>query len=209
MEQIRQLIDEAELRDPVLSYGIMLGALTGLRRGELVALQWSSLHVDRLWIEHAIQRINGSLHIGPLKGHNPHWLSIDDVILLTLNLIRDQREKWAADGGTTLTEDCYIITWDSSGVTPGDPHAFTDKFCRLRDRLGIQVRLHDIRHAVAYYQFQFPVGSRRGAGGRDRRSPPVGHHPPLQLAFPGRQGRRARSGWRSTSGPGRDLTPTP
>lgn len=43
IEEIRALVIASENSDPVLSTAIMLAALMGLRRGELLALRWPDI----------------------------------------------------------------------------------------------------------------------------------------------------------------------
>ena len=50
-----------------------------------------------------------------------------------------------------LTDDIVMATIlslprDSDRVIPITPNAVTDRFIRIRDRLGSKIRLHDLRH---------------------------------------------------------------
>ena len=54
VETVRMLVTTAEKHDPVLSAAIMLAALTGCRRGELLGLRWSD--VDRAEMVLQVQR---------------------------------------------------------------------------------------------------------------------------------------------------------
>src|SRR5258708_40134836 len=47
LDVVRDVIDAAERRDPRLAALLMLAALTGMRRGELCALRWSDVDLER------------------------------------------------------------------------------------------------------------------------------------------------------------------
>ncbi len=51
--------------------------------------------------------------------------------------------------GTKLVKDAFVFAADIRGSDPVDPRAMTRRFMRLRDRLGLELRLHDLRHHVA------------------------------------------------------------
>ena len=46
VDVVRDVIEEAERRDPRLAPFLMLAALTGMRRGELCALRWTDVDLD-------------------------------------------------------------------------------------------------------------------------------------------------------------------
>jgi integrase len=44
----------------------------------------------------------------------------------------------------------FVLTWDPTSATPANPDVITTKFARLTEKAGCpNVRLHDLRHAVA------------------------------------------------------------
>ena len=47
VEEVRSVIEAAEQRDPRLAPLLMLAALTGMRRGELCALRWTDVDLER------------------------------------------------------------------------------------------------------------------------------------------------------------------
>ena len=153
IDQIRRLVAASAQRDPVLSVAIMIAALTGARRGELLGLRWSDVDRDgmTLAIGRAVKRSLGGDHlVGPTKTHTTRRLSIDEATLAVLDAHRAQCEEWAATGRVNLLGDSYMVTWDPSGQTPGSPDVLTGKFARLAASAGFpDVRFHDLRHAVA------------------------------------------------------------
>ncbi|HEY2935505.1 MAG TPA: hypothetical protein VGJ25_02835, partial [Gaiellaceae bacterium] len=63
VDVVRAIITSAEDRDPRLAPLLMLGALTGMRRGELCALRWSDVHLDRgeLDVSRSVVIVKGGL----------------------------------------------------------------------------------------------------------------------------------------------------
>ena len=151
---VRRLVDAAEDSDPVLSAAILLAALTGARRGELLGLRWSD--VDRegqvLHIERAVKREESGrrLRVGPTKTHQARRVSLDPVCLAVLETHHERAAGWAADAGVTLLPDGFVLTEDPTGASPMAPDTLTHRFARLAGRLDLGgVRFHDLRHAVA------------------------------------------------------------
>ncbi|MGD0084339.1 MAG: site-specific integrase [Acidimicrobiales bacterium] len=70
---VRLLVTTAEETDPVLSAAIMLAALTGCRRGELLGLRWSDVERDRMVLEvqRSVKReeFGDVLRVGPTTTH--------------------------------------------------------------------------------------------------------------------------------------------
>ena len=63
VETVRLLVTTAEDSDPVLSAAIMLAALTGCRRGELLGLRWSDVERDQMVLQ--VQRSIKREEFGP------------------------------------------------------------------------------------------------------------------------------------------------
>ncbi len=153
-DTVRLLIKESEESDPVLSAAIMLAALTGCRRGELLGLRWSDVDRDRmvLHVERSVKREEEGrvLRIGPTKTHQNRRVSLDPVTLAVIGTHLERAKRWAADALVTLDADGYILTEDPTGTTPMPPDTLTHRFSRLARRLGLaSLRFHDLRHSVA------------------------------------------------------------
>jgi integrase len=152
LDRIRSLVEATVNDDPVLSAAIMLAALTGARRGELLGLRWSD--IDRsamvLSIARSVKRAeDGSPLVGPTKTRRSRQLSIDEGTLAVLDIHRRLCEGWALDGGLTL-DDGYVLTWDPSGQSPSNANMLTARFVKATKAVGCKgVRFHDLRHAVA------------------------------------------------------------
>ena len=153
-DSIRQLVKAAEDTDPVLAAAIILAALTGCRRAELLGLRWSDVDIEKqvLHIERAVKReeTGRRLRVGPTKTHQSRRISIDAGTLGVLAAHRGWAENWAAECGATLDNTGFILTEDPSGKTPMPPDTLTHRFSRLAAKLEFAgLRFHDLRHSVA------------------------------------------------------------
>jgi len=154
VETVRMLVQQSDESDPVLSAAIMLAALTGCRRGELMGLRWTDVDRERMFlhVERAIKRAEErrQLVVGPTKTHQDRRISLDPVTLAVIDTHRRRAEGWAAAARVKLRDDGYILTEDPTGRTPLAPDTLTHRFSRLAKSLGHPtVRFHDLRHAVA------------------------------------------------------------
>ena len=89
-EQLADLIGIAEVDDPLMATAIALAALTGTRRSELVALQWSDvdLTAGRVKIWKGLTVANGRQYIGDTTTHAARELALDPIAVEVL------RRRW-------------------------------------------------------------------------------------------------------------------
>ena len=122
-EDVQALISAA---DGVLRRAIALAALTGARRGELMALRWSDLD-----LEGGTMRIARAIADGKIKDTKTHQvrvLALDEYAIEVL--------------GQPGSPDDYVL----SGITP---NTLTQRFRDLADTLDMKYRFHDLRHFSA------------------------------------------------------------
>lgn len=108
--EVQRLVAAAELSSPTLvALAIVLGAVTGARRGELCALRWSDVDWQRclLTIARNLTEIDGVASEGPTKSHQRRDIALDDALLGLLTKRRADQEAYAAVVGTTLVTDAF------------------------------------------------------------------------------------------------------
>jgi integrase len=149
-ERVRMLIAAAmgtRLRAPVL-----LAALTGLRRGELLALKWAVIDLIKgtLYVAEALEHTRG--HAVRFKA--PKSRSSRRVIPLApecVELLRAHKaaqDAVKAEAGETYTD--LDLVFPSPDGTPWRPDSFSVQFARIARTAGCKgFRLHDMRHAFA------------------------------------------------------------
>jgi integrase len=146
---------------------VALAALTGLRRGELLALRWSDvdLTVGSVKVERAITVIDGTTHIGPTKTHQVRRVTLDEVGIEVLQKRWDYMVELSERAESPLVDDPYLLSPNANGARPLNPDTLTHRFsalCRILEgpakkrakNEGKELkaserwpfRLHDLRH---------------------------------------------------------------
>ncbi len=152
-KDVLALLAEAERSDPEWACYLRMAASLGSRRGESAGLRRSSINTKAATA--TLARVITVGDDGPVTRDRPktkrgaRQVSLDQR---TMEMLRAQYElqvERAAACGTKLVKDPYVFAADVEGAVGVDPRVMTRRFNRLRDRLGLQVRLHDLRHHVA------------------------------------------------------------
>lgn len=138
---------EAASDDRALALYILLAAVTGARRGELVGLQWGDIDwtARELVIRRSLaQPARGRPVVKPPKSGRPRRIALDDPTLAALNNVSDEMRGVLGVPGT------WLFSEQGDGATPWRPDGATSRFRRARKKAGVEgVRLHDVRHYVA------------------------------------------------------------
>lgn len=127
-EEVKALMDNA--REDI-RLAVALAAVGTLRRGEICALRHRDVYRDKQAVfihsDMILDKNNAWVYKDiPKTSDSVRWVSLPEEVL---NMIEDG------------DPDEYII-----GSTPA---AVSDAFARLRDRLGLKCRFHDLRHYAA------------------------------------------------------------
>jgi integrase len=157
--EVVQLIEAAHSVNRSLPIFLRLAAVTGARRGELCALQWRHVDVDRqtLHIAGQVSHTASGPVQRPTKTHAERRLTLDSVTLAELGELRGCLPS--------LDADRYIFSHDPDGASPWRPDYATLAFARLADRMGIAtIRLHDLRHFAATTMLLNGIDVRTAAG---------------------------------------------
>lgn len=138
-EEMQRLLIQAKEND---CYELLLLELTtGLRRGELLALQWDDLdfQTGELYIQRQVQRIRGELTVTQPKTRS----SSRSIILPTpiLDILKSCRQH---------TGSRWMFPSPRKEDSPRDPAAVRKKLSTILERAGCKhVRFHDLRHTFA------------------------------------------------------------
>lgn len=139
-DQVRLLVEEAARRDPELALFLRLSIVTAARRGEVTALRWADVHLDRgaISVEGSIEVGTGRLTRKPPKTRRSRrTISIDADLVAMLARCQEKLVRFGA-----LNPHDYIFGTDK----PTSPAVYSQRFRRLAQSLGIQCRMHDLRH---------------------------------------------------------------
>ena len=135
-EKIGMYLAEAERRGLLAAFYLEL--TTGLRRGELLALQWTDLDVENqtLAVTKQVNRINGELVVSPPKTRN----SVRTLALpqQAVDLLIAEHKKHPRNP--------YLFPSPKTG-TMYDPDAFRRTHDKILKAIGAEhIRFHDLRH---------------------------------------------------------------
>ena len=135
-EKIGMYLAEAERRGLLAAFYLEL--TTGLRRGELLALQWTDLDVENrtLAVTKQVNRINGELVVSPPKTRN----SVRTLALpqQAVDLLIAEHQKHPRNP--------YLFPSPKTG-TMYDPDAFRRTHDKILKAIGAEhIRFHDLRH---------------------------------------------------------------
>ncbi|HVB92121.1 MAG TPA: tyrosine-type recombinase/integrase [Acidimicrobiales bacterium] len=131
--QLSALLATAELDDPVLATAIALAALTGARRGELVALRWSDIDLEAstVRIARSLTVVQGERHTGPTKTHASRGLALDPLGVEVLRRQWDYMADLSARAGSPLVDDPFVLSYNANGAVPAYPGTFSHRFSKL------------------------------------------------------------------------------
>lgn len=164
LEQLWLLVGDARDHDPVLATAIMLGAFTGARRGELVALRWSDVRGARLVIARSVSVVKGVRHEGDTKTHQTRILSIDPEVQTILETRRSEMERLSSEAESPLVRDPYVLSYRADGAEPVNPDSITGGFRRCAKRVGVVSHFHLLRHMNVSMMLASGVDVRTAAG---------------------------------------------
>lgn len=131
--------------------------LTGMRRGELIALAWADIEplppIDGerraiLHVRRAAREAYREVTIGPTKSKRTRKVRIGEEAMMVLDAqlasVREQLGRRQMHGATPIFPD---FTKDRTGKTPHRPGWASEWWERIRGEHGMDgVRLHDLRH---------------------------------------------------------------
>ena len=147
-------------RNQINGLAVRLLAATGARRGEVCAIRWADVDLDRrvVQIRSAVAQLaDGSLLVKEPKGHQQREVAIDAVTVQLLRAHRDEQRGQIQALGGDQGPQCFVLAAlidDHVGLSPLPPNRLTQAFSRIRDRTpgAEDVRLHDLRHWFASTQ---------------------------------------------------------
>jgi len=166
--EVRPLTLEEARRLLATTRGHRLGALfvvalcTGLRLGELLALKWEDVDMERgaLTVRRTLQRVGGELVWGePKSARARRTVPLPAPALAALREHRRRQLEERLALGEAWQETGLVFT--SSIGTPLDPRGVQRLLQRLLQQAGLRhVRFHDLRHTAASFLLALGVHPR-------------------------------------------------
>lgn len=146
--ELSRLFDAAA-QDFTLTLYVRLSAVTGARRGQMVALRWSAVDLDagEIRFTTSLAKVPGGTVEKGTKTGARYPVAIDPK---TVALLREHRRRQAEASlavGQPLVDDAFLFAVDPAGSKAWHPDGASQRFARLRKRAGLEkVKLHDLRH---------------------------------------------------------------
>lgn len=168
VDVVRDVIEEAERRDPKLAPLLMLAALTRMRRGELCALRWSDvdLKLGSLEVSRSVVVVVGGVTEKTAKTDRSRTVALDAVGIALMERHHEQVLGWVKEaGGKSLPPDAFVFSPVVDSLIPFRPDNVTSFFIRVRNEVGApSVRLYDLRHFITAQLIGAGVDVRTVAG---------------------------------------------
>jgi integrase len=160
VEQVAGLLATALERNPRLGLFLRLAVVLGARRGELCALRWHHVDLDRgeVLLERGVVYVSRQPLIDKAtKTRSKRRLALDTGTVGLLRAHRERSEQVARDLGLTLPASAYVFSREPDGSRPIAPTLVSHQFASLARSLGVRCRLHEALKAGVAGPLQRPL----------------------------------------------------
>ncbi len=150
--QVRAIVEAAEAIEPALGALLLLGALTGARRGELCALRWSDVDLAgrRLTIARSVYETQGGGWAEKeTKTHQVRTIGLDEVALAVLGRHRRAVAELARELHLEVLADGFVFSRSPVGSEPIRPDVVSKLTKKAAGAAGVDTHLHALRHFSA------------------------------------------------------------
>jgi integrase len=156
--QVDSLIEAAQGVSPAMGMAVLLAAITGARRGELVGLRWTdidwkaqTIQIERAWVPGT-----GGQELGDTRTEDHRTVSMrgNGIEVLT---------RWKAAQEAGYGELGEWLLSDTGGTEPLRAKTVTETFTRLARDGGIHAHFHDLRHFASTQSQGVPTTRRHRA----------------------------------------------
>lgn len=160
-----RILNEA-WRDPDWGSLVWLAMTTGARRGELCALRWRDVQLDKavLTYRRSIAQDGGETWEKDTKDHQKRRVALDPDTVAVLIEHHDRCGTRATALDVELSADSFVFSGSPDNRTYLLPDSVTQRYGNLTDRLGIDSSLHKLRHYSATELITAGVDVRTVAG---------------------------------------------
>jgi integrase len=137
-------------RDTTLFMPILLGVTTGMRRGEVAALRWRHVDLDRaqISIEESAEQTKIGVRYKPPKSGKGRTVALPASVVEELRSHRIKQAQTLLKVGIRLSTDGFVVA--QADGSPFQPRSLTHAFELFLAKHKLpRVRLHDLRHTHA------------------------------------------------------------
>ena len=126
--------------------------VSGCRRGELCALRWTDLDLDRgvVTIERSADQTSEGVLEKATKTGQKRRLALDSYTVELLTAYRELCNDQCKSLGIALARSAFVFSTSPDFSTPRRPDSITQRYRRLAERNNLRsTRLHALRHYSA------------------------------------------------------------
>lgn len=129
-EELRLILEKAEREDPQFFPFLRTAAATGMRRGELLGLQWADIDFECRVL--SIRRNvtvgpNGVVVTDPKTPSSQREVTVDGRTIEILQMRHDERAQELAQIDQPLAPTSFVFSWSPDGLSPPDPDNISRK----------------------------------------------------------------------------------
>ena len=128
---------------------MLLGAMCGIRRGEIAALRWRNVQfkTGQIEISRSVEQTKKGCREKETKGSKCRTVAMPSLLIEELKAWRAQQAQELLRLGIRPNGDTHIVT-KTDGTSP-KPKTLTDLVGRFMQAQGSKLRLHGLRHSHA------------------------------------------------------------
>ena len=138
------------VKSRTLKTAILLGAATGMRRGEICALRWADLRDGALWVQRSAYKVpHSELGYKVPKNRKSKVVALNAGLLVELERFRSWQQDWQARLGVAPAPDAMLLAKlraDPTGRTGYRPDWLSQEWQRLCAKHGVAFKFHGLRH---------------------------------------------------------------
>jgi integrase len=136
-------------RGSSLAVPILLGVLCGLRRGEIVALRWRNVDLERgqASVVASTEQTDAGCREKEPKSGRGRTVALAPLMVEELRSHRLRQAEGLLTLGVRLTDDHHVVARADGQAL--QPRSLTHAFVKFVRQHGLQIRLHDLRHTHA------------------------------------------------------------
>jgi integrase len=145
--QSEQLLDA--LRSTPLYWPVLIALATGMRRGEILALRWRNVDLDRglIRVVESLAQTKNGLRFKSPKTDRARPVSLPSFAIDELRRRRREQSEGLLRLGAHLEPDTLVCA--QPDASPMAPNVLTNYFARVAKRLALPVHFHSLRHTHA------------------------------------------------------------
>jgi len=128
---------------------IVLGVRCGMRRGEVVALRWRNVDLDRgqISVVASAEQTERGVREKETKSGRGRTIVLSATEIEELRSHRLQQAQGLLALGVRLTDDHHVVAQEDG--QPLQPRSLSNAFIKFARKHGVRIRLHDLRHSHA------------------------------------------------------------